>query len=75
MTDHLTSAVARNPHDSTIVDPGVHRVAFENEHVRVINAPRPRMAERDALPPADARHPPRVRPVGGDLAGRQRRLR
>jgi hypothetical protein len=34
----LVSAWAQKPKDATIVDPDVHRVVFENEHVRVIDA-------------------------------------
>ena len=36
MIDHTVNA--HEPEDSTIVDPAVHQVIFENEHVRVINA-------------------------------------
>jgi len=34
----LVSASAQNAKDSTTVDPEVHRVVFENDHVRVIDA-------------------------------------
>lgn len=34
----LISASAQKPKDSTIVDPDVHKVVFENDHVRVIDA-------------------------------------
>jgi hypothetical protein len=34
----LVSAWAQKPKDATIVDPEVHQVVFENDHVRVINA-------------------------------------
>lgn len=34
----LALAWAQKPKDSTIADPEVHRVVFENEHVRVIDA-------------------------------------
>lgn len=34
----VVSASAEKPRDSTIVDPEVHQVVFENEHVRVIDA-------------------------------------
>ena len=37
-----TSAGAQRAKDSTIVDPDVHRVMFENDHVRVIDARAPR---------------------------------
>jgi hypothetical protein len=36
MPDH--QVVDHKPTDSTIVDPAVHQVILENEHVRVINA-------------------------------------
>jgi hypothetical protein len=38
MTADTAAAIARKAEDSTIVDPAVHQVVFENEHVRVINA-------------------------------------
>jgi hypothetical protein len=31
-------AWAQKPRDATIVDPDVHKVVFENDHVRVIDA-------------------------------------
>jgi hypothetical protein len=34
----LISASAQKPKDSTIVDPDAHKVVFENDHVRVIDA-------------------------------------
>ncbi len=34
----LTTAVAQRAKDSTIVDPDVHKVVLENEHVRVLDA-------------------------------------
>ncbi|MBI4466266.1 MAG: hypothetical protein HY656_02410 [Acidobacteria bacterium] len=34
----LVSAVAQKAKDSTIVDPDVHQVVFENDHVRVLEA-------------------------------------
>jgi hypothetical protein len=34
----LIAASAQKPKDSTIVDPDVHKVVFENDHVRVIDA-------------------------------------
>jgi hypothetical protein len=34
----LVAAWAQNARDSTIVDPDVHQVVFENDHVRVIDA-------------------------------------
>jgi hypothetical protein len=41
MTDHKTGMreeLLAAPKDSTIVDPAVHQVVFENDHVRVIDA-------------------------------------
>lgn len=38
ITDHTIAGVAQKAEDSTIVDPAVHQIVFENEHVRVINA-------------------------------------
>jgi quercetin dioxygenase-like cupin family protein len=34
----LTTAVAQRAKDATIVDPDVHKVVLENDHVRVIDA-------------------------------------
>ncbi|MGH9779180.1 MAG: hypothetical protein ACRD5I_12285 [Candidatus Acidiferrales bacterium] len=34
----LATAVAQKSKDSTTVDPDVHKVVFENEHVRVLDA-------------------------------------
>jgi hypothetical protein len=41
MTDHKTGMREEwlaAPNDATIVDPAVHQVVFENDHVRVIDA-------------------------------------
>lgn len=40
---HADRGVRVESEDSTIVDPAVHQVVFENEHVRVIDACRARM--------------------------------
>ncbi len=34
----LATAVAQKSKDSTVVDPDVHQVVFENDHVRVLEA-------------------------------------
>jgi len=34
----LATAVAQKSTDSTVIDPDVHQVAFENDHVRVLEA-------------------------------------
>ena len=40
---HADRGVRVESEDSTIVDPAVHQVVFENEHVRVIDACHARM--------------------------------
>lgn len=37
----LPTAVAQKSKDSTVVDPDVHQVAFENDHIRVLEARAP----------------------------------
>ncbi|MGH9788887.1 MAG: hypothetical protein ACRD4U_09330 [Candidatus Acidiferrales bacterium] len=49
----LATAVAQKSKDSTLVDPDVHQVVFENEHVRVLEA----RASHGAKSPMHS-HPP-----------------
>ena len=49
----LATAVAQKSKDSTVVDPDVHQVVFENDHVRVLEA----RASHGAKSPMHS-HPP-----------------